>query len=466
MAVAHEGNFVTVDLSTDAPEPLSPGALALQAAVNEVAEFRSKLQALGEPPDHEYVDEARAAISSINATLASNLEQLHFSESESSAKDRKEQDIRDAAERAKLPYQAVIDTYELYHSYESLLKAAELNMMKLSGEPEVLLPLLDEEDVNLGDGEEVNEEVRRTFVAAKEGTIKDVKLNSCNLSRFPDAFGNISTIVSLDLSDNRLKHLPDTLGELVALESLNVEHNSLVVLPDTIGLLKSLKVLILSRNKLTALPESIPQCSCLEILNADFNELEYLPSQIGSGLPNIKHISVRWNKLRSLPTSFCSLRSLRKLELKFNQLKALPQAFGNLINLEYLDVSCNFTALQALPDTVGDLVALSEVDLSCNQIKILPDSFGRLQFVKKINLKDNPLVSPPVEVCEAGTEAIMCFMRNRWLNFLEEERQRYSAEKEQQEKWLPWAINGLSKVFFGGSPHKASNNEDYLCQQL
>ncbi|KAI5076443.1 hypothetical protein GOP47_0008508 [Adiantum capillus-veneris] len=454
-----------VDLQGEGTGGLSADALALQAALAEVAECRTKLRALGEPPDHEAVDEAHFALSSIDVALASDLESLQIAET-SSTQVQKESDMRKAAEIAKLEYQAIIDTYELYCSYELLLKAAEFNMMKLSGSPDVHLQTVKEEDDRLED-DQANEEVSRVLLAAKEGNIVDVKLSGCKLSRLPDAFGNVSTITSLDLSSNRLKLLPDSLGGLVELHTLNVERNELLALPDTIGLLKNLKVLNVTRNKLTSLPESISQCSGLEILDADLNELAYLPSLIGSSLPNLKQLSLRWNKLRSLPTSVCNLKSLRRLEVKFNYLKSLPQAIGNLTNLEYLDASCNFRELRNLPDTIGDLVSLVEIDLSCNQIKNLPESFGRLPALKKINLKDNPWASPPVEVAEAGAEAVMVFMKEKWQNFLEEEKQRHLAKESQhQEKWLPRTLSGLSRVFLGGSPRKYSSTEDYLEQQL
>ncbi|MCO5614821.1 hypothetical protein L7F22_069105 [Adiantum nelumboides] len=479
--MAGEDNCVMVDLQGDSIGGLSAEALALQAALSEVADYRAKLQGLGEPPDHEAVDEARFALSSIDTALASDLESLVVSES-SSTQVQKENDMRTAAEVAKLQYQAIIDTYELYCSYELLLKAAELNLLKVSGSPEVHLPTVEEKDAFEDD--QPNQVVSQTLLAAKEGSIVDVffsvhtrgplqvgepisLLSGCKLSYLPDAFGNASTITSLDVSNNRLKLLPDSLGGLVGLHTLIVEKNDLLALPDSIGLLTNLIVLNVSRNKLTSLPESICQCKSLEILNADLNELAYLPSPIGSSLPNLKELSLRWNKLRSLPTSVCNLKSLKRLEVKFNHLKSLPQAIGNLTNLEFLDASCNFMALQVLPDTIGDLVSLVEIDLSCNQIRNLPESFGRLAGLKKINLKENPLASPPVEVAEAGAEAVMVFMKEKWQNFLEEEEQRHLAEEsQQQEKWLPWALGGLSKVFLGGFSRKASSTEDYLEQQL
>lgn len=469
-AMADKTNVVMVDLEGDAGTGPSAESLALQAALAEVADLRAKLATLGEPPDHETVDEARASLASIDAAFASDLERLQVSVPRY-LQAQKETEMRNAVQAARIPYQAIIDTDELCRSYEVLLKAAETEMLKLSGLPEAQTPSAAFE-AKTDEGESVNEEVVQVLKASKQNAIKNVDLKGHKLQRLPDAFGSISTILSLDLSNNHLRLLPDSIGGLVELQTLIVEQNDLCSLPDSIGLLTNLKFLNVSRNKLTVLPDSISMCSALETLNADLNELEYLPSQIGLGLQNIKQLSLNWNKLRSLPASLCNMKSLRSLKVKFNHLKALPQAIGNLNNLEYLDVSCNFMDLQTLPDTVGDLVALTEMDMSCNQIHTLPDSFGRLQALKKVEVKDNPLVVPPLQVAEIGTEAIVAFMKDRWQNFLEEERQRALAaeEKQQQQQggWLPQVLDGswLRNVFLAGSPRKASSSDDYLEQQL
>ena len=50
-----------------------------------------------------------------------------------------------------------------------------------------------------------NEDVLRILSEAKEGPIIEVDLKGRGLTNIPDAFGRISTIVSLDLSENKLK---------------------------------------------------------------------------------------------------------------------------------------------------------------------------------------------------------------------------------------------------------------------
>ena len=206
-------------------------------------------------------------------------------------------------------------------------------------------------------------------------------------------------------------------------------------------------------------------------LIANLNQLSYLPSQIGFSLVDLEQLSLQWNKLQSLPASICNLKSLKRLEARFNHLKALPSSIGNLTNLEVLDVGCNFKDLQTMPDTIGDLTSLVEIDLSCNQIKILPASFGKLQNLKRVNIIDNPLVIPPMKVAEAGLEAIMTFMKERWQSVLEEERNRLVEEENGQyqgKRFLPLAGSWFAKArsVVTSRPSQTSTINNLLNQQL
>ena len=87
MAIVDEctRSFVEVDLenavndTSSPPESLTFEQKSLQAALLNVAECRAKLEALGEPPEHEAIEEARSAIASIDDALSSELERLHLS---------------------------------------------------------------------------------------------------------------------------------------------------------------------------------------------------------------------------------------------------------------------------------------------------------------------------------------------------------------------------------------------------
>ena len=212
-------------------------------------------------------------------------------------------------------------------------------------------------------------------------------------------------------------------------------------------------------------------------LDASFNSLSYLPTNIGYELPNLQKLMIQLNKIRSLPSSICELKSLRYLDAHFNELHGLPIAIGRLTNLEVLNLSSNFSDLKELPETFGDLTNLKELDLSNNQIHALPDTFGRLDNLTKLNLEQNPLELPPMEIVNQGVEAVKAFMAKRWIDILLEEERRSSQEMQEQEQsgWLTRSTSWLKDVsgnvigYLGtvASPMTPKSPRDaYLDQQL
>lgn len=202
-----------------------------------------------------------------------------------------------------------------------------------------------------------------------------------------------------------------------------------------------------------------------------FNSLTYLPTNIGYELVNLERLSIQLNKIRSLPSSVCEMRSLRYLDAHFNELRGLPLAIGRLTNLEVLNLSSNFSDMTGLPETFGDLTNLKELDLSNNQIHALPNTFGRLDNLTKLNLEQNPLVIPPSEIVTEGVEAIKLFMAKRWLEILIEEERKSMLEVQEQAQtgwltrstsWLKNTVSGVSEYL--GSPK--TPKDPFLDQQL
>lgn len=152
---------------------------------------------------------------------------------------------------------------------------------------------------------------------------------------------------------------------------------------------------------------------------------------------------IQLNKIRSLPSSVCEMKSLRYLDAHFNELRGLPIAIGKLTNLEVLNLSSNFSDLRELPETFGDLISLRELDLSNNQIHALPDTFGRLDSLTKLNLDQNPVEVPPMEIVNQGVQAVKSFMVQRWIDILAEE-ERKSTQVLQEEGENDWLARGTS----------------------
>ncbi|XVF11157.1 hypothetical protein REPUB_Repub08aG0001800 [Reevesia pubescens] len=423
-------------------------------AISDVAQTRSLLQTLGPRPDHESVDMARSKLAEIESSLSKSLEELVLSprpvevdrlEWRSHLAD-KEQHIRQEAEKEKCIYKSILQLDEMHEAYGKLLKEAEERLVKIYEKAGNVAENLEQVD------EEVNVEVVGILEEAQGRGLERMDLSGRNLRFLPEAFGKISGLLFLNLSGNQLEVIPDSIAGLEKLEELNLSSNLLESLPDSIGLLQNLKILDVSGNKLNALPDTICHCRSLIELDVSFNSLSYLPTYLGNGLRNLQRLSIHLNKIRSLPTSIGEMSSLRFLDAHFNELRGLPDEIGRLTNLEILNLSSNFTDLRELPDTLGDLTNLKEFDLSNNQIHALPDTFGRLDNLTKLNLEQNPLVIPPSEIVNLGTDAVKTFMAKRWLDILVEEERKCMAEvnEEAQSGWLTrstsWLKNYVSVV--------------------
>jgi internalin A len=166
---------------------------------------------------------------------------------------------------------------------------------------------------------------------------------------------------------------------------------------------------------LTELPPEIGQLSSLEVLYLEHNELSALPVEIGQ-LSNLRALHLHYNQLSALPVEIGQLSNLQMLTLYGNQLSALPAEIGQLSSLEGLDVADN--ELSALPAEIGQLSNLQGLSLEHNQLRYLPLTMGNLAGLQcadfcTLLLDNNPLISPPPEVVEQGTEAVLEYLRNQ-----------------------------------------------------
>ncbi|KAI3992204.1 hypothetical protein MKX01_021612 [Papaver californicum] len=205
--------------------------------------------------------------------------------------------------------------------------------------------------------------------------------------------------------------IPDSILGLEKLEELNLSSNILESLSDFIGLLVNLKYLNVSTNKLKALPDSIINCRSLVELEASFNQLTYLTTKIGE-------------------------LSLHHLDAHFNEVRSLPHVVGLLTNLEILNISA------------------------------LPDTFGCLDSLTKLNLDQNPVFILPNEIVEQGVESIKESMAKRWVHILlGEERKSMEVHTEAQKGWLTRITSWLTGYLAGGEKFLKAQVH-YLDQQL
>ncbi|XP_075345700.1 leucine-rich repeat and calponin homology domain-containing protein 4 isoform X2 [Mycteria americana] len=218
--------------------------------------------------------------------------------------------------------------------------------------------------------------------AAASGTLS---LAGRRLRAFPVAAArrwDLSDTTQADLSRNRFGEVPEAACRLVSLEGLSLYHNCLRSVSPAIANLQALAHLDLSRNQLT----SLPACLCLlplRVLNASNNRLAQLPENIGA-LGALRQLDVSCNELRALPASVGQLKSLRDLNLRRNQLTVLP------------------AELSELP--------LVRLDFSCNRVVAIPRCYRRLRHLQIILADNNPLQSPPAQVCLKGKVHIFKYL--------------------------------------------------------
>ncbi|XP_064909967.1 leucine-rich repeat and calponin homology domain-containing protein 1 isoform X2 [Columba livia] len=185
-----------------------------------------------------------------------------------------------------------------------------------------------------------------------------------------------------DLSKNRLTEVPTELCHFVSLETLNLYHNCIKIIPDAIVNLQMLTYLNLSRNQLS----SLPACLC--------------------GLP-LKVLIASNNKLGSLPEEIGQLKQLMELDVSCNEITALPQQIGQLKSLKELNVRRNY--LEVLPQELVQL-PLVKFDFSCNKVVVIPICFRKMVQLQVLLLENNPLQSPPAQICTKGKVHIFKYL--------------------------------------------------------
>ncbi|XP_059417924.1 leucine-rich repeat and calponin homology domain-containing protein 1-like isoform X4 [Carassius carassius] len=203
-----------------------------------------------------------------------------------------------------------------------------------------------------------------------------LNLSTRKLKEFPRTASNydLTDTVEADLSKNRLIDIPSEVCHLVSLETLNLYHNCIRSIPDSIISLQSLTCLNISRNQLSVLPA----CVCglpLRVLNASNNKLNALPESIGQ-LTNLMELDVSCNEITALPRHIGQLRALRELNVHRNLLCVLPEDLAEL--------------------------PLVKFDFSCNKVSTIPVCYRKMAQLQSLQLENNPLQSPPAQICMKG----------------------------------------------------------------
>ncbi|XP_027630012.1 leucine-rich repeat and calponin homology domain-containing protein 3 isoform X2 [Tupaia chinensis] len=214
--------------------------------------------------------------------------------------------------------------------------------------------------------------------ALEEAAVTGVlSLSGRKLREFPRGAANhdLTDTTRADLSRNRLSEIPIETCHFVSLENLNLYQNCIRYIPEAILNLQALTFLNLSRNRLSEIPIETCHFVSLENLNLYQNCIRYIPEAI------------------------LNLQALTFLNISCNEIQTIPSQIGNLEALRDLNVRRNH--LVHLPEELAEL-PLIRIDFSCNKVTTIPLCYRNLRHLQMIILDNNPLQSPPAQICIKG----------------------------------------------------------------
>jgi Leucine-rich repeat (LRR) protein len=147
-------------------------------------------------------------------------------------------------------------------------------------------------------------------------------------------------------------------------------------------------------------------------LNLNSNLLQSLPSSL-TRLVNLEFFDASRNYIKEFPSNFVELSKLKMLILSHNELHQLPSDINKLSSLERLFIHNN--QIQRIPVSFGKLPALQFASFGYNMIEIVPDALKDLTTITDLQLHNNPLRVPSMDVVEKGVEHILWDCRQRAL---------------------------------------------------
>ncbi|XP_022123246.2 uncharacterized protein LOC110998774 [Pieris rapae] len=131
-------------------------------------------------------------------------------------------------------------------------------------------------------------------------------------------------------------------------------------------------------------------------------------------------IDLSSNDLENLPDSIYNNKSATVIYLQNNKIRLLPDDFFHtFLNLKWLDLRGN--QLECIPPSIKNHPSLTHLLLQDNKISSLPNELGTVMTLKVLQLNANPLVYPPKEIINLGTNKILKHLYNEFLSTLLDE---------------------------------------------
>jgi Leucine-rich repeat (LRR) protein len=276
-------------------------------------------------------------------------------------------------------------------------------------------------------------------------------LSANSISVIPPILQHLTDIRRLYIDDNHLTELTGTCFKLTKLSELRVAGNMLCDLPHDVGRLKDLLLLDLSRNELSTLPHSLYLLTRLAKLRLVHNKFERLPLELAK-LLGLEELHIGHNPLIDVPPALCTLPNLRVMQMDACEVLLSPppeicelgfkdvMAFlyrvyeaqrTMVLDMAWLDLEVlyiNPTTLsgltrlnlsgnkfKTLPQQIPYLTKLKSLTFDENRLVVLPPVLGTITSIDKLSFKGNPVESPPQDIVDRGTDAILSYLRRLYV---------------------------------------------------
>ncbi len=238
---------------------------------------------------------------------------------------------------------------------------------------------------------------------------------------FPEGSLDVVEVEILDISHNQISRIPEAIGELRRLRILNVVGNDITELPDTLGGLLSLEELRCLWTPLQTFPRGFSGHPSLRELNLRGTALSEIPADL-EPLPELRILDLRnVPEIHELPTWVARCPQLRELRLSHNKLSSLPAATeGGWDRLEVLDLAnlplnrlpegvaalkklkcltLTSCALAALPGASDGFPGLTELTLDGSLLHRLPEWLRDHGYIEWLSAKDTPGIDWQQKCC-------------------------------------------------------------------